>query len=594
MGTTRAVAMKTNKNATASTRQHKNTQSAPDTALESQPGFPVEQFIIRRKENACACGGGCPKCLGTLGIQAKLKIGAPNDKCEQEADRVADQVMRMSEPTVQRQPLEEEELIQTKLIIQRQTEEEEEEEVLQGKFSPSEVPAQIEGDGGEAENRTGMPRPLKAGLEAFSGMDLSGIRVHTNSSKPAQLNALAYTQGHDIHVGPGQEKHLPHEGWHAVQQMQGRVKPTMQAKGVSINDNAGLEREADEMGEKALQTVEKTKRVPEVQRKANTGEVVIQRASPLSDAVRLIQANSSTTGARMITGNLVTGIRQAENMFLKERPFNRWGESLGSSDTVGPGQLGEPAITDVDRNFSAAVKAFAAIHGAAPSDWRSKATDAKWSYFYIAGYLAYSINRAETLFHPSTPVLSNADLGVLQLGIAIYHGAFNRIRAMRRRIASERGITAADVTWVMVQEELRSGTATHEERELEQYTQLAQGSWEFEFDITARLPKSRRFQIQDGKLEVTVLANYQNPTSTGARGTRYRLRLRRYAMAIGPGGMAAEGFENHGSISYSVGSRETGTWTGLPRGDYYIVIEKIEDDFSPDHLIGNGIVKTIF
>ena len=34
--------------------------------------------------------------------QAKLKIGAPNDRFEQEADRVADQVMRMPEPQVQR------------------------------------------------------------------------------------------------------------------------------------------------------------------------------------------------------------------------------------------------------------------------------------------------------------------------------------------------------------------------------------------------------------------------------------------------------------------------------------------------------------
>ncbi len=54
-------------------------------------------FVIQRKAG-CPCGGGCPKCLGTLGIQAKLKIGAPNDKYEQEADRLAEQVMRMPEP----------------------------------------------------------------------------------------------------------------------------------------------------------------------------------------------------------------------------------------------------------------------------------------------------------------------------------------------------------------------------------------------------------------------------------------------------------------------------------------------------------------
>jgi hypothetical protein len=101
-------------------------------------------------------------------------------------------------------------------------------------------------------NHTGLPDGLKAGIEALSGMDMSTVRVHGNSAKPAQLNALAYAQGDDIHVGPGQERHLPHEAWHVVQQRQGRVRPTLQAKGVSINDDAGLEREADVMGVKAL------------------------------------------------------------------------------------------------------------------------------------------------------------------------------------------------------------------------------------------------------------------------------------------------------------------------------------------------------
>jgi hypothetical protein len=79
------------------------------------------------------------------------------------------------------------------------------------------------------------------------------VKVHYNSSQPAQLNALAYAQGTDIHVAPGQEQHLPHEAWHVVQQAQGRVKPTMQMKdGVPVNDDVGLEREADVMGQKAL------------------------------------------------------------------------------------------------------------------------------------------------------------------------------------------------------------------------------------------------------------------------------------------------------------------------------------------------------
>ena len=101
------------------------------------------------------------------------------------------------------------------------------------------------------ENRTGMPDNLKTGIESLSGISMDNVRVHYNSSKPAQLQALAYTQGPEIHVGPGQDRHLPHEAWHVVQQKQGRVKETTQAKRVSINDDAALEREADAMGAKA-------------------------------------------------------------------------------------------------------------------------------------------------------------------------------------------------------------------------------------------------------------------------------------------------------------------------------------------------------
>ena len=55
-------------------------------------------------------------------------------------------------------------------------------------------------------------------------------------------------------MAPGQEQHLPHEAWHVVQQKQGRVQPTMQMQqGVAVNDDKGLESEADMMGGKAVQ-----------------------------------------------------------------------------------------------------------------------------------------------------------------------------------------------------------------------------------------------------------------------------------------------------------------------------------------------------
>ena len=101
-------------------------------------------------------------------------------------------------------------------------------------------------------NKTGLPDQLKAGIENLSGQSMDDVKVHFNSSKPAQLQAHAYAQGTDIHLAPGQEKHLPHEAWHVVQQKENRVKPTMQLRErVNINDDAGLEKEADVMGAKA-------------------------------------------------------------------------------------------------------------------------------------------------------------------------------------------------------------------------------------------------------------------------------------------------------------------------------------------------------
>jgi hypothetical protein len=100
-------------------------------------------------------------------------------------------------------------------------------------------------------NATGLPDTLKAGVENLSGLSMDDVRVHYDSSEPARLQALAYTQGVDIHMGPGQQQHLPHEAWHVVQQMQGRVKPILQAKGIAVNNDEGLENEADVMGARA-------------------------------------------------------------------------------------------------------------------------------------------------------------------------------------------------------------------------------------------------------------------------------------------------------------------------------------------------------
>ena len=118
----------------------------------------------------------------------------------------------------------------------------EEEYPLQGKFGSV-----------QKANSTGLPDNLKSGVESMSGLSMDDVKVHYNSSMPAQLHAHAYAQGTEIHLAPGQEQYLPHEAWHVVQQKQGRVRATTQAKGIDVNDDPGLELEATTMGERAMQ-----------------------------------------------------------------------------------------------------------------------------------------------------------------------------------------------------------------------------------------------------------------------------------------------------------------------------------------------------
>ena len=94
-------------------------------------------------------------------------------------------------------------------------------------------------------NKTGIPDLVKTRFEAMSGYPFDDVRVHYSSDKPAQFMALAYTQGNQVHIAPGQEKYLEHELTHVVQQKEGRVKPTFWMNNVPVNDDKTLEREAD-------------------------------------------------------------------------------------------------------------------------------------------------------------------------------------------------------------------------------------------------------------------------------------------------------------------------------------------------------------
>jgi hypothetical protein len=98
---------------------------------------------------------------------------------------------------------------------------------------------------------TALPARVREHTEALSGYDMGDVQVHYNSAEPAGMGAHAFARGTDIHIGPGAERHLPHEAWHVVQQKQGRVAPgAAQAQGAPVNEEPALESEADRMGSK--------------------------------------------------------------------------------------------------------------------------------------------------------------------------------------------------------------------------------------------------------------------------------------------------------------------------------------------------------
>lgn len=137
--------------------------------------------------------------------------------------------------------------------------------------------AQKEQKESSEKDKTGIPAQMKAKFERSSGFSFDDVRVHYNSEKPAQLHAHAYTQGSDVYVAPGQEKHLPHELGHVVQQKSNAVKPTGEIGGMPLNDDKSMESGADKLAEKA----ESAEEAP-LQAKAKDGGVVQREASPTS------------------------------------------------------------------------------------------------------------------------------------------------------------------------------------------------------------------------------------------------------------------------------------------------------------------------
>tara|TARA_B100001093_G_scaffold66104_1_gene56044 strand:+ start:6490 stop:8040 length:1551 start_codon:yes stop_codon:yes gene_type:complete len=124
-------------------------------------------------------------------------------------------------------------------------------QVIQNKANNSSIVKSLESVQLKSNNSS-IPNNLKSGVENVTGVSMDDVKVHYNSSEPAKVNAHAYAQGNEVHLGAGQEKHLPHELGHVAQQKKMNVKPDSKINGQLINTDQKLEMDADSIGQKAI------------------------------------------------------------------------------------------------------------------------------------------------------------------------------------------------------------------------------------------------------------------------------------------------------------------------------------------------------
>jgi len=173
-------------------------------------------------------------------IQAKLKVSEPHDVHEQEADRVADQVMRMPDPTTSHEA--EVSSRHTVPQIQRMCTDCEEDEAMRKTAGARENGAELQTTPQIAKGvgrGQSLPASVRNFFEPRFGYDFGQVRIHTDGlavDNARNLNALAYTTGRDIVFAEGQyapaiaagRRLLGHELTHVVQQDRGSTSDTVQ------------------------------------------------------------------------------------------------------------------------------------------------------------------------------------------------------------------------------------------------------------------------------------------------------------------------------------------------------------------------------
>jgi hypothetical protein len=163
-------------------------------------------------------------------FQSQLAVNQPEDEYEKEADRLAEQIMHISEPTHQRKyaPCSEEKILQAReparqISIQNQNIPPAVNEILQSSGEP-------------------LDPAIRAFMEPRFGHDFSKVKVHSNSAaeqSAREINASAYTVGRNIAFGKGQFSPGTNEGLRLIAHELTHVMQQSRAKGISVGKEKG-------------------------------------------------------------------------------------------------------------------------------------------------------------------------------------------------------------------------------------------------------------------------------------------------------------------------------------------------------------------
>lgn len=173
----------------AKIKDHKHNKQEASPIINNQALF----------QNKCPCDGGCPSCLA---VQAKPKVGQPNDRFEQEADMMASQVMAKSFDPAHHQ--QQRRLTTSSIGVHHQ------------------LPA-LPGSG------TPLPATTRSQFESKFFTDFQDVRVHYSQQAHQladQIHARAFTYKNNIVFNRGAynpatlegQKLLAHELMHVIQQ----------------------------------------------------------------------------------------------------------------------------------------------------------------------------------------------------------------------------------------------------------------------------------------------------------------------------------------------------------------------------------------